>query len=356
MSTMRLRRAILILVACAPMVTRGTAAAANKDFDQGVELYKQKHYAQAVESFKNAVNIDNNNPSAYYYLANCAYALGKRPEAIELYWGIVHKFGTTREAYYSRDFLKRIDPSYGKHSTSLPASPGPSTQSKSAATDNSSATTDKEKLIKDLLVVVRSQGNRPDVSQDLIGRVKQTLATYPAELLELLEARDIKIHLTPTTIDEDPRMQNTTPRGYEEGTSYKNCPGFFDGEKIVVCEYALRGSDDSAWEHTEDPLGTLRHELGHAFDRCLGHVSASEEFKHAYYLDVGHIDEEVKPRIAYFLQQSRNGPAETFAELMCYHFGGRTAHWQQARCQLVHSSFTEAASVAEQKLSLAGKR
>ena len=293
-------------------------AVGNDNFDRGIELYKNKNYEAAAKSFAESARVNTKNAGAYYYLANCSYAMGHRDEAIKQYWSILHYFPTAREAYYARSFLKQIDGDYSKHLNDV--SPGQlPVQAKTKEADPSERFSppeiSKNKLIENILHVVKSQGNRPEVSNTLIEEAKKTLANYPTGLLMSLITKGCYVCLTPTTIDQDPRMQNTKPRGYEEGTTYKNCPGFFDGEHIVVCEYALRGSDDSHWEPTEDPIGTLRHELGHAFDYCLGNISTSEAFKHAYYLDAGSIDEEAKPRLAYFLQTSRSGLAETFAEL-----------------------------------------
>ena len=325
----------------------GFCMAANAPFDKGVALYKQRKYEEAAKCFSDAA-ANGQNPSAYYYQANCQCALGHRQEAVKLYQYIISRFPTTNEAYYAKSALKQIDSS-NPRSSQAPTSASPPESTTNAPTSNvSSAKLSKEQLIGKLLKVNRSQGNRPDVSAALINEVKDTLTHCSTGLLALLVAKHCIICLTPSTIDQDPRMQNTKPSGYEEGTTYKNCPGFFDGEHIVVCQYAAYGSDDSNWQPTEDPLGTLRHELGHAFDYCLDNISEAEEFKHAYYLDMGQVPDEVKPQIAYFLQPSDHGLHEAFAELVCYQFGGRNRH--QDRCALVHSSFKRAAAIVQQKI------
>jgi tetratricopeptide (TPR) repeat protein len=335
---------------CAPL-----NAADNAYLDQGIALYQQKNYRAAVVCFNQAIAADRNNASPYFYLANCAYALGDRKSAIKIHWFVAHHFPSAKEAYSSRDILRTLDPDYSRNSTIPTASTTPTMATRSAAAaPGGLSEASNQSLVDDLLVVVRSQGNRPNVSPKLVEATKQALYCYPPSLLTLLSKRRIKICLTPSTVDQDPRMQNTQPHGYEEGTTYKNCPGFFDGRHIVVCAYAVRGFDDSAWEPTEDPIGTLRHELGHAFDYCLGNVSTSDEFKHAYYMDVSRIPEENKPRLSYFLQLSDTGPRETFAEILCCDFGGRQ-RFRNNNTQLVRSSFKQAAAVAEQKLRQASQ-
>ena len=347
---------VLAALVCFYFAGRASAEGSS-DLDQGIQLYNQRNYQAAAQLLNRAASAERNNPSVYYYSANCAYAMGKRATAIKFYWFVAHRFSTSKEAYYSRNVLKQIDPDYSKNSALAYASRTPAVDTKPrmvSAAEFSKMGGSNLKQVDDLIQVLKSQGNRPEVSEQLISSAKAALLCYPPPLLSLLQQRGIKICLTPTTIDQDPRNQNTKPRGYEEGSTYKNCPGFFNGRTIVVCEYTLSGFDDSGWDHALDPIGTLRHEMGHAIDACLGGVSRSDEFKHAYYLDVGQIPEDVKPHISYFLQTSQGGPSETFAELVCYDFGGRTRYPE--RCQLVHSSFKQASAVIEQKLAQVGQR
>jgi hypothetical protein len=341
---------MLALILLSTLTFCGKALAADRSYaDQGIELYNQRNYRGAAQLLGLAVETERDNAAAFYYMGNCTYALGQRDTAVKYYWYVIHHFSSTKEAYYSRDVLRRIDPDYSKNSAISFATRARRTGAKPLTIGLATGSGSKQELIDGLMQVLKSQGNRPNVSERLIASAKAALSHYPTPLLALLVQRGIKICLTPTTIDQDPRSQNTKPRGYEEGTTYKNCPGFFNGRMIVVCEYALRGADDSAWSNTSDPIGTLRHEMGHAIDSCLGGLSGSEEFKHAYYLDVGRIDEDAKPRIAYYLQTAQGGPSETFAELICYDFGGRTR--DQARCQLVHLCFKQASGLIDQKLA-----
>lgn len=344
------------LVAAVPFASFESLAslASEGHFAAGVRLYNERNYAQAIAHFVEVTKGEPRNQTAYYYGANCYYQLGKRDEAIKFYWFIVRSFPQSREAAQVKGFLKQIDPNFQRNSTdasvaSLPTLEAPAQAATAKKPKSSAATKPKDQIINEMIKVVKALKDRPNVSAQLLERIRAALRAYPDALLGLLYKEKCFIYVTPTMIDKDPGLQNTKPSGYEEGRTYKNCPGMFDGYNIVLCEYTLE--DDFDVEPAPDPIGTLRHELGHAIDGYMNGISETEEFRHAYRLDVGGIDDDVKSKIAYYLQIDVRGPRETFAELMCYQFGGRENQWQKQRCDLVYRSFKRAWTVMAQKIN-----
>lgn len=339
------------LAACASAVFVA-ATATEGHFAAGVRLYNEKNYTQAINEFVEVTKTEPRNVTAYYYGANCYYQLGKRDEAIKFYWFIVRSFPQSREAAQVKGFLQRIDPNFARNtadrtSGSLPtltAAQAPARRQSRAPQQKS-----KEQMIQEMVKVVKALKDRPNISPQLLERIKSALRAYPDPLLALLNQEKCLIYVTPTMIDKDPELQNTKPAGYEEGSTYKNCPGRFDGYNIVLCEYTLENDFDV--EPAQDPIGTLRHELGHAVDAYMDQISETQEFRHAYRLDVGEIDDDTKSKITYYLQKDVRGPRETFAELMCQHFGGRENKWQKQRCQLVYQNFKRAVNVMKDKLN-----
>ncbi len=311
---------------------------ASSKLDNAIHLYQAKDYGKALASFTDIYRSTPTNPTAYCYAANCHYALRQKSEAINLYWYVVKTFPSSKEAYSSRAFLKQIDTSYAKNSYKNGSNWSPNdTVSKAETAKKAIKEPVDPAAINSIVKIIQAQANRPDVSAELIKEAKSLLATYPAELINEMQRHGTKIYLTPTMIDKEPGLQNTKPRGYENGSTYKNCPGMFSYPNIIICAYALKGSDDESWEPTSDPIGTLRHELGHAFDSYMGRVSETEEFKHAYYLDCGTVEEEAKNQLSYYLQKAEGGPSETFAELFCCKYGGSTVHKEHSA--IVQSSF-----------------
>jgi len=320
---------------------------------QAIRLYKQKDFEGAIKAFSACVKENPRDAKSCFYLANSCYGARRMDEAIKLYWYVTKNFPSASESYSARSFLKQIDRNYLRDSQDsslavfpeikgIEATVAAPTQ---AAEHRPISSKDKQEIIAALVKVIPAQADRKNISKDLVEKVKEALMAYPTNLLALIYSKGCKVYLTPTMIDKEPGLQNTQPRGYEDGTTFKNCPGMFQhGNEIVVCEYAMQGDN---WAPLPDCIGTLRHELGHAVDCYLGWYSHKEAFKHEYFLESANIDDDVKPRLGYFLQKDVGGPTETFAELMCYQYGGRT---ENRRTELVHASFPALAKMIKTEI------
>jgi tetratricopeptide (TPR) repeat protein len=337
------------------LLSGGTACAGQ--LEDGIRLYNQRQLEAALQTFAKAVEENPRDVTSFYYLANCCYGLGRRDDAVKLYWYITRNFPGSREGYSAGAFLKQIDPQYVAHSTDASLLKRPEIKGVEPASTTSAQVSSaplhldssgKAAIIEHMISVVRAQAGRPEVTTGTITSVKKALQAYPNNLLALVAGRGCKIYLTPTMIDKEPQLQNTQPAGYEEGETYKNCPGCFNGHEIILCELALSPRDDSEWMTQPDPVGTLRHELGHAVDYYLGQISSTEEYKHLYLLEMAKVDENDRSAIAYFLQKDHRGPAETFAELMCSQYGGRK---EDRRTEKLAESFPGLSKLIAKKIA-----
>lgn len=335
---------------------RSTAQAVN--FTESLNLYKTGKYEEAAAGLSACIQADPKNIDACTYLANCYFQMRKKSEAIVTYWYIVRNFPTNKRAFEIREFLKRNDSQYAQHAGDasfgtrllLVVAKGAGGGDTAANIKrNSVPVRSKAEIVSELVKTIRPLKGRPAVSNSMVGSAHQVLQNYPEGLLRLMSARRIRVCLTPTTIDHNPSVENTQPRGYEDGTTFKDCPGFFNGQELVVCEYTIGNGFDV--HRLDDPMGTLRHEMGHCIDQLLGNVTNSEEFKHAYYLDTGAInDEGVRNRISYYLQKASGGPSEAFAELCCYKYGGRGGDYRQGTCALLHQNMKLTTAIIDRKL------
>lgn len=309
------------------------------NFEKATKLYSQKQFQSAYALFSSIYTADPSNLTALFYCGNCQMAAGQRSEAIKAYSEIVTRSPNSAVGIAAQSALNSVNAS--TTAAQLAKTTGPvgrmdadkipqvaAAYRASIGEPKSIATSMKGDIkaqeIDEIVKTVRAQADRPNVSDSFVMETKEALTQYPTPLLHLLIKKGIHVKLTPTMVDNDPSLAYKQPRGYEDGKTYKNCPGLFNGYDIVVCEYEFIG-DSNELRKCLGPMGTLRHELGHAVDRALGLVSRTEEFRHRYLLDIGTIDDETKSKITYYLQKDKAGPSETFAEIMCSKYGGRPA-------------------------------
>jgi hypothetical protein len=317
------------------------ATAQVTDFETATKLYSQKQYKPAFAMFSAIYAADQKNLTALFYCANCQLAAGQRADAIKAYTSIATASPGSAVGIAALNALKSINASSA--ATSLAKSNSSVNQmqndkvSQIAAQYRASGATgtassghgklsadQKTQAINEIVKTVRAQADRPNVSESFVAETKEALTQYPEPLLHLLWKKGMHVKLTPTMIDNEPGLAYSHPTGYEDGTTFKNCPGLFNGYDIVLCEYEFVG-DSTEVKKCFGPMGTLRHELGHAVDTYLGSITSKEEYKHLYLLDLGTIDDGTKGKLSYYTQKDRVGPAEAFAEIMCNKYGGRPA-------------------------------
>jgi tetratricopeptide (TPR) repeat protein len=309
-------------------------ALAEQDYAEAVALYQNRNYSAAAERFALAWRSDPGNTSAGYYEGYCLYLTGQKQAAIEVFWKLADMQPQRKESQMSREMLAKIDPNFSKHTTS-----NQSNSSSTGAYSPINQTLNAAETIHRLVRIEPPKGKIPAVTPAFAQRIEQLLATVPTPILHFLLASDAHVTLMPSVVEVDYRIQNTTPRGWNDSASWKDSPALTRGKVVVVSQYRM---DDKTGDYTDimnsDELGVVRHELGHALDHCLNNPSQSESFKHAYFLDAAAVPEEYRSRLAYFLQKSTGGPSETFAELCCYKFGGETGNRKES-CDLVNQYF-----------------
>jgi tetratricopeptide (TPR) repeat protein len=326
-------------------VTPGYAA--GSDFEAGVAEYNQRHFGQAIRLFQSALKTQPKNCTAALYLANSYYQLRQNASAIQYYQWIKAAAPNSREAATANDMLSRLQVSPAASTSSAKAtSASGSGESRSTAASYGSNNIE--------VVVVSALGDHPKCTPEFIRKCKNAISTFPSNVVALAARNNCKIYLTPTMIDLHPELQNTTPRTYEQGHTYKNCPALFESPNVVVCEYALQGENDDTWKPTGDPIGSLRHEFGHAVDAFSGYVTNTEEFRHTYEMERTQVkDPETRNILSYYVQEGRDrelGTSETFAEGCCILFGGSTAAWEVKEQTAFKQSFPNVLKLIKKRL------
>lgn len=310
--------AVATLLVCLSFWGAQQSLALHAQWSSGTTAYNARRYSEAVRCFSEIVRAEPKNLAAVLYLANSYYALGQQKAAANYYQWILNSYPNAPEAATAKASLARLGASSGSSSSS-----GGGDEASQAVLQKfqSTAAVDPDSMV----VVVKNLGDHPAAQPSVVNGIKATLKSAPSRLTSFLSSQGCKIYVTPTMIDKEPALLNTQPRGYEQGKTFKNVPACFDGQDVIVCNYAMRGSDD--WEPTADPNGSLRHEMGHALDHYLGGITSEQNFKLMYYKDCGDLERknpDVKERLSYYVQKAEGGPSECFAECVCVILGGRT--------------------------------
>jgi tetratricopeptide (TPR) repeat protein len=348
---MRIRPAFIASMSLSLLLSGVALAISNPNYDQGLALFNQGRFAQAITAFQAASKVDPRNVNCYYYMASSYQQLGRTKDAATYYHYIVRYFPSSTQAGQANLILAKIAPQ-STHTLGATSSVTATSQVVTPQSVNTEHAVKRAGKIDDLIKVYKPLAGRPAVSDKFVAQVKSALSGFPPQAIAAIREGGGMIHLTPTLIDRNPELKNTRPRGYEEGHTYKNCPAMFDYPNIVVCEYAIVGDDDDdKWELTDDPIGSMRHEMGHALDAFLGGLTQTEEYKHAYYLDLGKVDQDMREKLHYYTQKAEGGPSETFAELVCALYGGGTTSYRNTRCQEVFQCFPTMSALIKNKIN-----
>lgn len=323
------------------------APTASSPFQTAVALYSRRQYQAAADAFQRLLQTDPQNKDVVLYLAHSYFALGRYAPAKNYYSWLSKNFPKTPQGKDAAIMESRIG------SSSPPASEASATSGTvlsypaKTASRNSLEKFDMSKMIH----VVAPAMNHAPCTGEFIQQIKNGLKGCPERVLSYCAANGCKICITPTLVDRNPELRNTRPRGYEDGHTYKNTPAMFDYPEVVVCQYAQIGENEDNVQPTDDPLGSLRHEFGHAVDAFLGGISRTEEFRHIYYLDRARVTD--KEALAYFLQEGTEtgGPSETFAQSCCIIFGGSTSQWRKDRDVQFQQAFSNVIEYVRKKLN-----
>jgi hypothetical protein len=346
-----LRISVCFLLSCC-LALPAPVLSATAEFNAGLAQYNQRQFGPAITTFRKIMQSEPNNVAAAYYLANCYYQLGQMGPAAKYYEWITTAFPKSSEAVSAQAMLNRMGAG-SKSVNSASAIRALDTGAKAAAGGSKSATASASEI---QVVVIKPLGDHPACTPDFIKQVKAAVHGFPTDVIALAARNNCHIYVTPTMIDKYPELKNTRPATYEQGHTYKNCPALFERPNVVVCQYAIIGEDDdNNWQLATDPIGSLRHEFGHAVDAFMGYISSTEDFRHVYEMERTRItDPDTRSQLSYYVQDSRDrdlGTSETFAEGCSIVFGGAESSWRVKSQTSFKNSFPRILTLIKQKLN-----
>ncbi|MBU6451801.1 MAG: hypothetical protein KGS72_08495 [Cyanobacteria bacterium REEB67] len=322
----------------------------NTYLSQANQMYLAHRYYEACNLFYQAIVKEKAGPSAWLYMAHCQYSLGRTRDAMASYRRIKETFPKLAEGKTAAMYLAREE---NIHPSAVPIRVHESGTNPGSVTTLASASmlaaTDQNPLTGRITVVKPIVGH-PEVATDTAETIKDYIRDLSPNIQAILLQGNIKFCITPTLIDRNPEMGYREGRGYE-GMTYKQCPGMFDGQNVILCERTVNEVSNDV----EAPLSaayvnqTFFHEVGHALDGCLGNYSLSPEYQHAYYLDIARIPADAAQRLAYYMQKSHAGQEESCAEITCVCLGGASRHTDE-----IKTYFPLTMALVQKKIGLDG--
>lgn len=318
-------------------------AQTSNEYKLGMLSYQGRRYKEAAIFFLKAMSTEPKNPKAFYYAGYCLYMDGRKEDAFNTFKLLVNSMPDTKEAIQAKSFLKQNDKSYSTTLRSKSASPA--SVNVTVKSESSKNTSDyyASKLVK----VHKPRGKVPAVSASYISEIQRLLIALPVSVLKKLCDNDAKVSIYPSVVENDYRMQNTRPRGWDEGTSWSESSAFCRGTEVVISQYVIN-QNTGDYQDASDQVGAIRHEVGHALDHCLD-ISDSEQWKHMHRLEAANIPPEMRKRLDYYLKPE-SGTSETFAELFNEKFGGYTDRGRGDVSALVKAYFPNCNKMMEKKL------
>jgi len=293
--------------------------AAGDPFQNAIALYNNKNYQACTPLLETYIRANPTNKTAYCYLANSYYALGKYDQAKKIAEYVIVNFTMTPESAACGELIARVQAktdSKGSDKNSM--SSNSDLRMNAAKQLNSASAFD----IDTFVYTVRGNMDTGDVSKEFLGKVKTLIKSLPERTLAHLQLLGCKVCVTPRMADKLPGFAHQRPRGWGEDMSGKHVDGLFNGE-VIICENSISYTDDFKYVKNTRYEGVLRHEIGHAVDYYFGHLSQKEDFKHAYLLELARVDVDAREKdIAYYAQKSDAGRSECFAELFAAQIGG----------------------------------
>jgi Flp pilus assembly protein TadD len=325
----------------------------------GHAYYNLEKYREAFQVLSRAYDL---NPKDGYTCdkLGCVYAkLGDAPHAAMMFRKAVSLEPTEENAwiraymtmdeigaktefnYFANEYLRRFP--QGKYAQDLKFQMSRETNRTNAIQRIA------QKAPYDGLIALPTKGAK--ASAEFVALIREGIRQMPEIIWKPLMSDGYKILVcgrVDEQIDVDPKGQ---PRGYAKGETYANVPALceWDRKTIVVGEYFNRGAQPVK---NTDPIESLKHEMGHAYDKYLGQLSrktnqsetyavfsTSNAFKAAYDADVAKISNpKDREQLNYYLQSGTAGREELFAELVSLTFEANVA--PRSTDELLLKSFT----------------
>lgn len=175
-------------------------------------------------------------------------------------------------------------------------------------------------------VVFEQDLARTPLSAEFLRQAEMARSSVPEGIWEIVTRAGWRVRLAEFVVDAAPELKDDHPRGWPPESTWNqtdaiNLPRT---RTLVLAEKRVRRNGQVVFSGRVE--GVLRHELGHAFDMVCGgsyrYGSSTPGFLQAYAQDVQSLEQSRRASMKYYLQSSKAGRQETFAEAFAFVLGG----------------------------------
>ncbi|MBA4073420.1 MAG: hypothetical protein C0508_00180 [Cyanobacteria bacterium PR.023] len=291
-------------------------------FQHAVSAYNSRRYKDAVVILEQLVNSKQATALAWLYLAHARYAIGNRNAAIFAYQVLKKSFPGTKEAEQAVICLRKFESESSLQSGQV------------AAPLAQQATSDE---LPEKVEIIPSKFGHTPVTTANSKAIKDAIINLPPKVRKILRDNGVGFCIAPTMEEQFPvflRKEREGFPGYSNGT----VGGLFDISINKVCVFQSKFDETSHQplevRSSDDLVGTLLHEAGHAIDAYLGDYSQSAEYKTAFYRDIDQMPENMSLKIKSFAQKTAFSQKESCAELTSVLLGGTRPNADELKAYL----------------------
>ena len=169
-------------------------------------------------------------------------------------------------------------------------------------------------------------GPTANVSDRFQRETEAATRSVPPQVWQTLDEAGWRIQLAEFVVDAAPALRGVRPNGWPRHLTWDNSDAIhLPTSKLLILAEKRRNRAGEIVASSR-VAGVLRHEIGHAFDMAVRQnmqsLSASPQFVQAYEWDRSHVAPRDRGSLGYYLQDSRSGLQETFAEAFAAVLGG----------------------------------
>ena len=199
------------------------------DYSDGVDLFGKQKYREAAQLFEKAMQSKQIDANLCYYCAVSQQFSKNNARAKQMYQYVLSRFPGTQQATLAQKALDGYTKSAPRTSEASTAGDTTTDSVASAAKTGSNApkTNFSSRETTGLIKIIKPLADRPAVDDSFAASVQEQLKNLPLPLIHLFREHGLKLCVTPTAIDYDPKMADKHPRGYENGRTFRNVPALW---------------------------------------------------------------------------------------------------------------------------------